>query len=69
MMINLLENLNELSIVLLLLCLFFYYWHLKKTKRKRKLSSFEFSMFVIIKLAYFLWAGSYLLLFLDRNFG
>ncbi|PEK58822.1 hypothetical protein COM55_21600 [Bacillus pseudomycoides] len=69
MIINLLENINKLSMLLLFLCSFFYYWHLKKTKRERKLSSFEFSMFIIIKLAYFLWAGSYLLLFLDRNFG
>ncbi|MFZ0444903.1 MAG: hypothetical protein WAM95_09795 [Bacillus sp. (in: firmicutes)] len=68
MLINLLENIHELSMVLLLLCSFFYYWHLRKIKRERKLSTFEFSMFIIIRFAYLLWAGSYLLLFLDRNY-
>ncbi|AXI11124.1 hypothetical protein CUC15_07265 [Oceanobacillus zhaokaii] len=59
---------HELSVVLLFLCLFIYYWHLRKIKRQRKLSSFEFFMFIMIQIGYFLWAGSYLLLFLDRNY-
>ncbi|MBZ9536566.1 MULTISPECIES: hypothetical protein [Bacillaceae] len=69
MMINLLETINQLSLVLLLLCTFFYYWHLKKNKKKRKLTTFEFWMFFTIKLAIFVAAGSYVLLFLDRNYG
>ena len=66
--VNLIENINVFSLILLLFCSFIYYRHLKKAKRKRKLSSFEFSMFLTIQLAYFLWAGSHVLLFLDRNF-
>lgn len=65
--VNLLENINELSLVFLLFCSFFYYRHLKKLNRKRKLSSSEFSMFIMIQLAYVLWADSFALLFLDRN--
>ncbi|CAI9391180.1 hypothetical protein ACTQ5K_13855 [Niallia sp. Sow4_A1] len=67
MMINLLETINQLSVVLLLLCTFFYYWHLKRNKKQRKLTTFEFWMFFTIKLAIFVGAGSYVLLFLDRN--
>lgn len=64
--VRLIENINQLSLVLLFACLFLYYWHLKKLKRQKKLSSFEFSMFITIKLAYYFWAGSYVLLFLDK---
>jgi uncharacterized protein with PQ loop repeat len=66
MIVRLVENINQLSLVCLFLCLFVYYWHLKKLKRQRKLSSFELSMFITIKVAYFLWAGSYVLLFLNK---
>ncbi|WP_349205208.1 hypothetical protein [Niallia hominis] len=69
MMINLLETINQLSLVLLLLCTFFYYWHLKKNKKQRKLTTFEFLDVFTIKLAIFVGAGSYVLLFLDRNYG
>lgn len=60
---------NELSMIMLALCSLFYYFHLKKAKRVRKLSSFELTMFLLIKLTYLCFAGSYILLFLDRNFG
>ncbi|MFD2679151.1 hypothetical protein [Bacillus seohaeanensis] len=66
-LVGLLENIHEASVLLLLLCSFFYYRHLKKIKRERKLSFFEYSMFIITQLAYLLWAGSYLLLILDKN--
>ncbi|WP_407656615.1 hypothetical protein [Lentibacillus cibarius] len=66
-LVSLLENIHEASVLLLLLCSFFYYRHLKKLKRERKLSSFEITMFILTQLAYLLWAGSYLLLFLDNH--
>ncbi|WHY88531.1 hypothetical protein QNH39_12105 [Neobacillus novalis] len=68
-MISLLENIFQLSAVLLLLCSFYYYRHFKKIKRERKLTLFEFFIYVITQVAIYLCAGSYLLLFLDRNFG
>lgn len=64
---GLLESLQQLGVLLLLVCSFFYYRHLKKEKRERKLSSFEFSMIIIIQLAYILWAGSSLLLILSKG--
>ncbi|MDC3414749.1 hypothetical protein [Terrihalobacillus insolitus] len=61
-MINLLENIYGLSIAILLLCSFFYVRQLKKTKRERKLTAFEFTMYVITQIVIFLWLGSFLLL-------
>ncbi|MFS0824699.1 hypothetical protein [Bacillus sp. 1P02SD] len=68
-MVRLLENIFQLSAIILLLCSFYYYRHFKKMKRERKLTPFELTIYVITQVAIYLCAGSYLLLFLDRNFG
>ncbi|ASK64478.1 hypothetical protein CFK37_19015 [Virgibacillus phasianinus] len=62
LVINLLENVYEMSIAVLLLCSFLFYRHLKKTKRERKLSVFEHAMYLITQIAVFLWLASFLLL-------
>ncbi|WP_244547988.1 MULTISPECIES: hypothetical protein [unclassified Bacillus (in: firmicutes)] len=62
MLISLLENIHKAAVLLLVLCSFLYYRQLKKVKRERNLSSFEFTMYILTQLAYFLWAGSLLLL-------
>ncbi|RQW73650.1 hypothetical protein EBB45_15480 [Lysinibacillus composti] len=67
-MVRLLENLHQFSLIMLFVCLFFLYRYLKKLKRERTLTSFEYSMFLIIKVAYLICAGSYVLLFLDRHY-
>ncbi|OOR04820.1 hypothetical protein BW897_31800 [Bacillus cereus] len=67
-LVNLLENTFQLSAIILLLCSFYYYRHFKKIKRERILTSFEFSIYIITRVAFFLCAGSYLLLFLDKNY-
>lgn len=59
---NLLENAYELSIATLLLCSVFSVRLLKKVKRERKLSAFELTMDIIIRVAIFLWLASFLLL-------
>ncbi|WP_083849024.1 hypothetical protein [Bacillus timonensis] len=68
-MVHLLENIFQFSAIILLLCSFYYYRHFKKVRRERKLTLFELSMYVITQVAIYFCAGSYLLLFLDRNFG
>ncbi|QED48102.1 hypothetical protein [Cytobacillus dafuensis] len=67
-MVSLLEDIFQLSAIILLLCSFYYYRHFKKIKRERKLTSFEFSIYLLTRVAFFLCAGSYLLLFLDKNY-
>ncbi|MFQ3543836.1 hypothetical protein Q7A53_07100 [Halobacillus rhizosphaerae] len=61
-MFNVLENIYELSIAILLLCSLFYVRQLKKTKRKRKLTTFEFAMYLLTQIAIVLWVSSFLLL-------
>ncbi|MEL4025167.1 hypothetical protein NSS73_08630 [Lysinibacillus endophyticus] len=68
-MVSLLENIFQISAVILLICAVYYYRHFKKTKRERKLTSFEFLIYIITQIALYLCAGSYMLLFLDRSFG
>ncbi len=68
-MVSLLENTFQLSAIILLICAFYYYKHFKKVKRARKLTVLELSIYVITQIAIYLCAGSYLLLFLNRNFG
>ncbi|MFE6169699.1 hypothetical protein ACFVP8_17775 [Viridibacillus arvi] len=60
--VRLLENIYEISIAILLLCSIFSVLLLKKIKRERKLSSFEFAMYFIIRIAIFLWLASFLLI-------
>ena len=62
LLINILENIYGLSIAILLLYSFFYVRQLKKTKRERKLTTFEFAMYLITQIAIVLWVGSFLLL-------
>ncbi|MFB7156316.1 MULTISPECIES: hypothetical protein [unclassified Lysinibacillus] len=59
---SLLENIYELSIAVLLLCSAFSVRLLKKVKRERKLSAFELTMDLIIRVAIFLWLASFLLI-------
>ncbi|MBB6447148.1 uncharacterized protein with PQ loop repeat [Bacillus benzoevorans] len=61
-MITVVENIYGLSIAILLLCSFFYVRQLKKTKRERKLTTFEYVMYLITQIAIVLWVGSFLLL-------
>lgn len=65
-LVNLLENVYQLSAVILLICAVYYYRHFVKTKRARKLTPFEFSIYMITQIALYLCAGSYILLLLDK---
>ncbi|TYS14149.1 hypothetical protein FZC78_20120 [Rossellomorea vietnamensis] len=68
-MVSLLNNLFQASAIILLLCSIYYYRHFKKIKRDRKLTLVELSIYITTQAAIYLCAGSYLLLFLNRNFG
>ncbi|MES5954508.1 hypothetical protein QCI42_13785 [Bacillus fungorum] len=60
--VSLLENIYKMSIAVLLLCSLFSVKLLKKIKRERKLTTFEFTMYVIIRIAIFFWLASFILL-------
>lgn len=60
--ISLLENVYKMSIAILLLCSIFSVRLLRKIKRERKLTPFEFTMYVIIRIAIFFWLTSFIFL-------
>ncbi|ETT79806.1 MULTISPECIES: hypothetical protein [Bacillus] len=60
--INLLENIYKMSIAILLLCSFYSVRLFKKIKRERNLTPFEFTMYVIIRIAILFWLASFILL-------
>lgn len=60
--ISLLENVYEISIAILLLCSVFSVRLLRNIKRERKLSPFEFTMYIIIRIAILFWLTSFILL-------
>ncbi|WP_079523413.1 hypothetical protein [Solibacillus isronensis] len=65
-MVNLLENAFQISAMILLLCAIYFYWHFKKMKKEKKLTSSERAAYIITRIAMFVCAGSYALLFLDK---
>lgn len=67
-MVSLLEITFQISAIILVLCSFYYYRYFKKVKRERKLTLFELSTYIVTQVAIYLCAGSYLLLFLNRNY-
>nr|WP_238941982.1 hypothetical protein [Bacillus sp. REN10] len=60
-MVVLAEILRAIASVLLIFSATFYLRHLEKTKKQRKLSAFEFTMYIIIQIAYGLLAISLLI--------
>ncbi|ANE85119.1 MULTISPECIES: hypothetical protein [Bacillus] len=60
--VSLLENVYKMSIAVLLLCSLYSVRLLKKIKRERNLTPFEFTMYVIIRIAIFFWLASFILL-------
>ncbi|HFJ9424332.1 hypothetical protein [Bacillus cereus] len=60
--INLLENIYKMSIAILLLCSLYSVRLFKKIKRERNLTPFEFTMYVIIRIAILFWLASFILL-------
>jgi len=60
--VSLLENIYKMSIAVLLLCSVFSVRLLKKIKRERKLTTFEFTMYIIIRIAILFWLTSFILL-------
>lgn len=61
-MVNLLENAFQISGAILLICGIYFYWHFKE----KKLTSSERAAYIITRIAMFVCAGSYVLLFLDK---
>ncbi|WLR42275.1 hypothetical protein LC087_16345 [Bacillus carboniphilus] len=64
-MTPLLENIQQLSILVLVVCSFLFYYYLRSLKRERRLSVFERTIYIVIQLAVFVLGGNFLLLVLS----
>ncbi|WP_413927681.1 hypothetical protein [Bacillus anthracis] len=62
---TIIENIYNASILLMFLSTFSFYLYLRKIKRERKLTGFEFTMFIVTQVGYILW-GIYIIYI---NFG
>lgn len=67
-MIDLLENVYQISGVVLIACAVYYYFHFREIKKERKLTTVELSVYIITQVAFLLWAASNLLMILDKNY-
>ncbi|MBE7128895.1 MULTISPECIES: hypothetical protein [Bacillus] len=61
------ENLYQMSLFLMLLCSFFFYRYLKNIKRERKLTVFEFTMYIITLFTIYTWAFTFVIKFLSKS--
>ncbi|UOR13627.1 hypothetical protein MUO15_09360 [Halobacillus amylolyticus] len=60
------EVLRAISYVILIISAGFFLRHLEKTKKQRKLLAFEFTMYIIIQIAFGLFGISFLIsIFVD----
>lgn len=64
--IKVLGQIQQLAGLALLICAIYYYFHFKKIKKERKLTLVEKTVYIITRIAFFFWAASFMLLFLDR---
>ncbi len=60
MRINMLENVNNASEILLVLSAFCLYIYLRKIKLERKFTRFELLMYILSQFAYILWGISFI---------
>ncbi|KFM98765.1 hypothetical protein D0U04_23630 [Bacillus clarus] len=67
MAVRIIEDLHQMSILLMLLCSFCFYRYLKNIKRERKLTAFEFTMYIITPFATFIWGVTSIIKFLSES--
>ncbi|MGE8056063.1 hypothetical protein ACQKOD_19400 [Bacillus mycoides] len=61
------ENLYQMSLLLMLLCSFFFYRYLKNIKHERKLTVFEFTMYIITLFTIYTWVFTSIIKFLSKS--
>ncbi|PGZ55924.1 hypothetical protein A6E27_19165 [Bacillus cereus] len=56
MAVRIVDDLQQLSLLLMFLSTFIFYRYLKKVKRERKLTGFEWTMYFVTQFATLIWA-------------
>ncbi|MDG1601217.1 hypothetical protein, partial [Bacillus cereus] len=57
--IRIVDDLQQLSLLLMFLSTFIFYRYLKKVRRERKLTGFEWTMYFVTRFATLIWAFTY----------
>ncbi|MBJ8052282.1 hypothetical protein JDS87_09675 [Bacillus cereus] len=67
MAVRIIDDLQQLSLLLMFLSTLIFYRYLKKIKRERKLTFFEWTMYFVTQFATFIWAITYFIKFLSES--
>ncbi|PEO21917.1 hypothetical protein [Bacillus wiedmannii] len=59
MAVRLVDDLQQLSLLLMLLSTFIFYRYLKKVRRERNLTGFEWTMYFVTQFATVIWTITY----------
>lgn len=59
MAVRIVDDLQQLSLLLMFLSTFIFYRYLKKVKRDRKWTGFEWTMYFVTQFATLIWAMTY----------
>ncbi|SCL97052.1 hypothetical protein [Bacillus wiedmannii] len=57
--VRIVDDLQQLSLLLMFLSTFIFYKYLKKVKRERKLTGFEWTMYFVTQFATLIWVFTY----------
>ncbi|KLA26452.1 hypothetical protein B4077_2548 [Bacillus cereus] len=67
MAVRLVDDLQQLSLLLMFLCTFIFYRYLKKVRQERKLTGFEWTMYFVTQFATVIWTITYFIKFLAES--
>ncbi|GAB6435558.1 MULTISPECIES: hypothetical protein [Bacillus] len=67
MAVRIVDDLQQLSLLLMFFSTFIFYRYLKKVKRDRKLTGFEWTMYFVTQFATLVWAITYLIKLLAES--
>ncbi|MBE7121725.1 hypothetical protein [Bacillus cereus] len=67
MAVRIVDDLQQLSLLLMFLSTLIFYRYLKKIKRERKLTFFEVTMYFVTQFATLIWALTYFIKHLSES--
>ncbi|MBE7103535.1 hypothetical protein ACWFRC_21025 [Bacillus cereus] len=67
MAVRIVDDLQQLSLLLMFLSTLIFYRYLKKIKRERKLTFFEVTMYFVTQFATLIWAITYFIKHLSES--
>ena len=65
--VHIVDDLQQLSLLLMFLSTFIFYRYLKKVRRERKLTGFEWTMYFVTQFATVIWTITYFIKLLAES--